>query len=141
MRERVPVEPGGVRDHHPALQALRQPGQDTRRWVGALHHRLRDAGQPLHSARQRPANRHQRLEALVQLSPADQHGAHLGQLAFLADAPVGLDVECHELRGAQGLVEQLHAGCLRGRPDGLHPRLHLGDWSDPAAGYHWPHTR
>jgi hypothetical protein len=91
-------------EHAPAQLRgqLRQLRLGRRRLVD---HRLRDAGEALDPARERGADGQQRLPALVQLAPADEHGAHLGQLAGVARQPVRLGVDDEELRGGDGLIE------------------------------------
>ena len=118
---------GGLRPAQPrALEGLAQHPAVERRAVGHEHapaqlrgqlgqlrlgrrrlvdHRLRDAGEALDPARERRAHGQQRLPALVQLAPADEHGAHLGQLAGVARQPVRLGVDDEELRGGDGLIE------------------------------------
>ena len=72
---------------------------------------------------------HERVEGLVQLPAAHEHGAHLGHLAEVAAVAVGLGVERHELGGREGLVELGHERADRiARPDAdgwgevVHPR-------------------
>ena len=84
---------------------------------------LRDAGEALDPARQRPRHAHQRLEALVQLAAADQHGADLGQLAVLAGSAVGLHVDGEELGGGEGQVGDCHTEPVRPAPDGMQGRV------------------
>ena len=75
----------------------RELGQHLRGRRRAVDHRLRDAGEALDPARQRPLRPHERVEGLVQLAAAHQHGAHLGQLAQVAAEAVGLGVDREEL--------------------------------------------
>jgi hypothetical protein len=57
----------------------------------------------------------------VQLAPADQHGADLGQLAQVAGAAVRLDVDGDELGCRQGYLRRLHEpASIRPRPDEMH---------------------
>jgi hypothetical protein len=54
----------------------------------------------------------------VELAPADQHGADLGELAGVAGQAVRLGVDDEELRGGDGLIE-IHPPCgVRPGPDG-----------------------
>ena len=57
------------------------------------------------------------VELVVQLSPAHQHRADLGQLAAIAREPVGLGVERDELGGGERLFEHGPRSIPRG-PDG-----------------------
>ena len=85
-----------------ALGELGQRRLGRRRLVD---HRLRDPGEALDAARQRRADAHQRLPAVVQLAPADEHGADLGDLARVARQAVRLRVDDQELRAVQGRGE------------------------------------
>ena len=91
-------------------------GSTTRRGRRLVDHRLGDPGEALDPARERRADRQQRLPAVVQLAPADEHRAHLGHLARVAAEPVRLGVDDEELRGVQG-------------PGEIHLR-----WSTPPSG-------
>src|SRR5439155_10578219 len=73
-----------------------------------VDHLLRDAGEPLYPAREPGFGGHEALEGLVQLSPADEHRAHLRQLAVLSPTPVRLRVHDQELGGCDGALRELH---------------------------------
>ena len=93
----------------PGRRAARPAPRAPRRGGGrGVDHRLRDAGEALDAARQRAFRPHQRVECVVQLAAAHQHGADLGQLAEVAGEPVGLGVDGEELGAGHGLVEQIH---------------------------------
>ena len=49
-----------------------------------------------------------RLEAVVQLAPADEHGPDLGELACLAGATVRLGIDGDELHRRKRLPDQGH---------------------------------
>jgi hypothetical protein len=49
------------------------------------------------------------IPVVVQLAPADQHRADLGQLALLPTEAVGLGVDGEEFDARQRLLEQFHA--------------------------------
>ena len=75
---------------------------------------------------QRPFRPHQRVECVVQLASADQHGADLGELAEVAGQPVGLGVDGEELGLGHWLVEQIHERPMQPRgPDGLAGERHV----------------
>ena len=76
--------------------------------------------------RDRGARVHEGLPPVVQLAAADQHRAHLGQLAGLAGLPVRLRVDDEELRRAQRRGEHVHPALVRRGPDGSHARLRAG---------------
>jgi hypothetical protein len=59
----------------------------------------------------------ERLEAVVQLAASHEHRAHLGQLALLAAAPVGLGVDDEELRGGDGAIEHQPPSIRRAEDD------------------------
>ena len=67
----------------------------------------------------------------MQLSPADQHGAHLGELAALLRLPVRLRVDGEELRSEQGRFEKggfgHRAACDTPRPGRHEQALAVGD--------------
>jgi hypothetical protein len=121
------VEGGAMGDQHTTAHLRRQLGQARVGRRRLVDHRLSDPGEALDAARERCAHRQQRLPALVQLAPAHEHGAHLGQLAGLAGQTVGLGVDDEELRGGDGLIEVHHpvvyalhpterkSGCAAGR--------------------------
>ena len=44
----------------------------------------------------------------MQLSPAHEHSSHLGELAQVAGAAIGLDVDGEELGGGKRLGTQIH---------------------------------
>ena len=44
----------------------------------------------------------------MQLAPAHEHRSHLGELAQIAGAAIGLDVDGKELGGGKGLGTQIH---------------------------------
>jgi hypothetical protein len=93
-----------VGDHYPPAQQLGQPREHRLRRRRGVDHRLRDPGEALDRAAEPLARGHQRLVAIVQLPAADQHRPHLGQLARLARAAVGLRVDGNELHRAQRRV-------------------------------------
>jgi hypothetical protein len=94
-----------VGDHHAPLQQFAQLLEHLARRRRGVHHRLRDAGEALDPARERPFRPHHRVECLVQLASTHQHGADLGQLAEVAGQAVGLGVDGEELGPGDGLVE------------------------------------
>ena len=73
-----------------------------------VDHGLRDAGEALDPARQRPFRPHQRVECVVKLAAAHEYGPHLGQFAEVAGEPVGFGVDGQELGARDWLVEQIH---------------------------------
>ena len=99
------VERRAVGHEHAPAQLRGQLGQLRLGRGRLVDHRLGDAGEALDPARERGADRQQRLPALVQLAAADEHGAHLGELAGIARQPVRLGVDDEELRGGDGLIE------------------------------------
>ncbi len=92
------VERGVVRHQHAALHQPRQLGQHLGGRRSPVHHRLADPGEALDPARERHLHAHQRLPAVMELAPAHEHGAHLGHLAQVAGAPIGLGVDAQQLR-------------------------------------------
>ena len=109
--ERLPqhprVERGVVGHQHAAAHQRRQLGQRRLGRRRQVDHVLGDPGEALDAAPERLADAHQRLPAVVQLAPADQHGADLGELAALAPQPVRLGVERQELGGGEGLGQEV----------------------------------
>ena len=73
-----------------------------------LQHGLGDAREALDAARERAFRPHQRVECVVQLPAAHEHGPHLGQLAEVAGEPVGLRVDREEFGARDWLGEQMH---------------------------------
>jgi hypothetical protein len=102
------VEARVVGDQHPSLHARGELGQDGGRLGRRVDHRLRDPGEALDAAPQRKLRANHRLPRLVQLAPADEHTADLGELALVAPEPVGLGVDGEELGGRERLVAQIH---------------------------------
>jgi len=84
---------------------------------GRYHRAFAAVNQP--PARQRPRHAHQRLEAVVQLAAADQHGTDLCQLAVLAGSAIGLDVDGEELGGGEGKLGESHTEPVRPGSDGM----------------------
>ena len=105
LAQHAAVERRAVGHEHAPAQLRGQLGQLRLGRRRLVDHRLGDAGEALDPARERRAHGQQRLPALVQLAPADEHGAHLGQLAGVARQPVRLGVDDEELRGGDGLIE------------------------------------
>ena len=72
------------------------------------------------------ADADERLPAVVQLAPADEDRAELGELAVVAGLAVRLHVDDEELRRRQRLGEQVaHPHLVARRPDDLQVRLHV----------------
>jgi len=115
-----------VGDQDAVAQQLGQLPEHELRGGRPVDHRLGDPGEPLDRARQRRADPHQRLPAIVQLAAAHQYRADLGELTPVACAAVGLGVDDEELGGAQRTVQQVHHRMLTGSEDGLHGALHSG---------------
>ena len=105
LAQHAAVERRAVGHQHAPAQLRGQLGQLRLGRRRLVDHRLGDAGEALDPARERRAHGQQRLPALVQLAPADEHGADLGQLAGVARQPVRLGVDDEELRGGDGLIE------------------------------------
>ncbi len=105
--QRAAIEARVVGHEHPAGEPGPHLGQHGRRRRGVVDHRLGDAGQPLHAARQRATHADQGREPVVQFAAADEHQANLGQLLRLSGQAVGLDVNHHELgRGERGALQR-----------------------------------
>ena len=135
LPEHARVEAGGVGDEDAPGEQL---GELLEHLLGrrrGVHHRLRDAGEALDPTRQRPFRPDDRVECLVQLAAADQHGAHLGELAEVAREAVGLGVDGEELGPGHGLVEQMHERPMElPGSDGLQERAFVSNGaSAPAA--------
>jgi len=121
LAQDAPVERGVVRDEDPVAQLLgeiREDGVGGRRRVD---HLLRDPREALDRPRQRRGAVDERLPAIVQLAPADEDGADLGQLARIPRLAVGLRVDDEELGGDERLREQVHERMFSRRPDGCTP--------------------
>ena len=82
-----------------------------------VDHLLGDLREALDRARQRRRAADERLPAVVQLAPADEDGADLGQLAGLPRAAVGLGVDDEELGRGERLREQVHERMFSRRAD------------------------
>ena len=125
LLEHADVEPRRVGDEDPALHLLGELGQDMLGRRRLVDHRLGDPGEALDAAAERLGDADQRAPAVVQLAAADQHGAHLGQLAALLRLPVGLGVDGEELSAGEQAVEEggfgHRAACLTPRT-GRHAR-------------------
>ena len=134
LPEHAAVERRRVGDEGAPGQTAGQLRQDAagRRRLG--DHLLRDPGQALDAARERSLHAHERLESLVQLPAADQHGAHLGQLAVLAGGAVGLDVDGEELGRGQRQIARFHTEPVRPGSDGMQRPLRLDGTGKPVAG-------
>ena len=105
LAQHAAVEAGVVGHEHAALEQAGQLREHLVRRGRGVDHGLRDAGEPLDAARQRAFRPHQRVECVVQLTAAHEHGAHLGQLAEVAGEPVGLGVDGEKLGARERLVE------------------------------------
>jgi hypothetical protein len=99
-----------VGHQHPPLHPARQLTQHVLRRRRVVDHGLGDAGEALDAAAQRPLGAHQGVPLVVGLPAADEHGAHLGELAQLAATPVGLGVHGQELGGGERRQRQIHPG-------------------------------
>ena len=75
LAQHAPVEARRCARPARAPRAARRARQHLLGRRRAVHHRLRDAGEALDAARERPLGAHERVEGLVQLAAADEHGA------------------------------------------------------------------
>ncbi len=134
LPEHATVERGVVGDEHPSRETGGELREDDVAGRRAVHHRLRDAGEPLDPPTEGGVGADEGRPALVQLAAAGEHGGHLGELAALAAAAVGLGVDDEELRLAQRGVQ--HGGHERREYDagrtGCTPRC--GGLGRPPAG-------
>ena len=111
---------------HPALELLGEVGEHELDRGRLVDHRLRDPGEALDHAAERGADADERLPPVVQLAPADQDRAELGELALVAGLAVRLHVDDEELRRRQRLGEHVaHPHLVARRPDDLQVRLHV----------------
>jgi hypothetical protein len=97
------VEARRVRDEHPPAQPDREVGQHRLGGRRRLEHGLGDPGEALDAAAERSGDADERAPAVVQLAAADEHRAHLGELALLAGTAVRLRVDGEELGRGQRL--------------------------------------
>jgi hypothetical protein len=93
-----------VGDQRAPAQPQRQLAHRLVERPARVHHLLGDAGESLDGAREWVAYPDERTEAVMQLAATDEHRPHLGDLAFLAGASVGLDVDGQELGRAERLL-------------------------------------
>jgi hypothetical protein len=112
-----------VRHEDAVLEQFRQPRQHVRDPGRGVHHRLGDPGEALDAAREGLLGADKRLEGAVQLPTSHEHRPHLGQLAHVARAAVGLDVD-REVFGACDLCAlEVHPATLARGSDAAQRRL------------------
>ena len=109
LAEHAPVEARAVRHEHPPAQQLGHLRQHLAPAGARVHHRLRDPGEALDPARQRPLRRARasRTSRAARPPPTSTAPTSVSSQQLAAEA-VGLGVERHELGAGHRLLEQLH---------------------------------
>jgi hypothetical protein len=120
LAQHARIEASGMGHQYPSGQHVAHLLEDLTRLRCRLEHRLGDSREALDPAREGAFRPHQRVECVVQLPAAHEHGPHLGQLAEVAGEPVRLGVDREELGLGDWSGEQIHERPMQSLgPDGL----------------------